>query len=82
MDRLSDTDPQVARLQLELLRQSSPARRLQLMASMSALVIGLSRKNLEQQPGDAQSAKIEWVRLHYGPEIAQGLLSCTRPSRF
>ncbi|WP_337868651.1 hypothetical protein [Meiothermus sp.] len=82
MDDPSDTHPQVARLQLDLLRQSSPARRLQLMASMSALVIGLSRSNLEQQLGDAQSAKVEWVRLHYGSKMAQGLISCTRPSRF
>ncbi len=73
MGSLSDTDPRVARLQLELLRQKSPAYRLQLMSSMSALVIGLSRKNLEQQLGDAQAAKMTWVRLHYGAEMSKAL---------
>ena len=82
MEKLSDTDPQVARLQLELLRQKSPAYRLQLMSSMSALVIGLSRRNLEHRLGDAQAAKIEWVRLHYGAGMAEGLRSCTRRWRF
>lgn len=66
----SDTDPKVARMQIELIRQMSPARRLQIMAAMSEMVIKLSRQNLEQKLGNAQAAKLEWIRLHYGAELA------------
>lgn len=66
-------------MQIELLRQSSPARRLRLMASMSALVVGLSRQNLQQKLGAAQAAKIEWVRLHYGAGLAERLRKASNP---
>lgn len=70
MHGLSDTDPKVARMQIERIRQMSPAQRLEAMASMSEMVIMLSRQNLERQLGDPQEAKIEWIRLNYGNILA------------
>ncbi|MBO1438249.1 hypothetical protein [Meiothermus sp. CFH 77666] len=79
MAGLSDTDPKVARLQIELLRQSSPARRLQIMASLSATAIGFSRQVLTQKLGNARLARIEWVRLHYGAMLAEQLREKSDP---
>ncbi|GIW33925.1 hypothetical protein [Meiothermus sp.] len=69
----SDTNPKVVRLQIELLRQSSPARRLPIMASLSATAIGFSRQILTQKLGSARLVRIEWMRLHYGAVLAEQL---------
>lgn len=74
----SDTDPQVARMQLERIRQMSPARRLQAMASMSETVIRLSRQALERQLGNHPSTRIEWIRLTHGADLAEGVRRASR----
>lgn len=79
MAGLSDTDPQVARLQTELLWQRTPAQRLQIMASLSASVIGFSRQHLTQKLGDARLARIECVRPDYGAALAQQLREKSGP---
>jgi len=73
MDGLSDTDPQVARLQLELLRQSSPARRFTLMAGWSQmLMLAAYNQSLQRFP-DEPAARLAWIRQQYGPEVAKRL---------
>lgn len=42
--RSPDTSPEAERLQLALLRRASPARKFELVRSLSASVIGLSRQ--------------------------------------
>jgi hypothetical protein len=59
MAGLSDTDPKVARLQIELLRQSSPARRFSLMASWSTLLPQASFQEVKQHYPDELGAKLE-----------------------
>lgn len=71
MRGLSDTDPKVARMQIELLRQAGPVKRLRLMASLSAMVVQLSRRHLEQKLGNSEAAKIEWIRINYGADLAE-----------
>ncbi len=73
MAGLSDTDPKVARLQIELLRQSSPARRFSLMASWSNLLLQASFQEVKQHYPDELEAKLEWARRQYGSEIAERL---------
>lgn len=73
MDRLSDTDPQVARLQLELLLQSSPARRFTLMAGWSQMLMLAAYKQSFQRFPDEQAARLAWLRQQYGPEVAERL---------
>jgi len=70
---LTDTDPEAARLQLELFRRASPARRLALAFSLSRTVIGLSRRGLARSMPGATDEEIglRFVELHYGSELAE-----------
>jgi hypothetical protein len=71
--KLSDTDPKVARLQLELLRQAGPNRCLNLGLKLSDEVMRASRRAFIKRYGDEQRALVEWVRTFYGPELAKAL---------
>ena len=70
---LSDTDPEAERVQLELLRQASPSRRLQLALSLSRTAMSLSRAGLARAFPDASPEEIglRFVALNYGPELAE-----------
>ncbi len=72
---LSDTDPEIERLQLELLRQATPERRLRLALSLTGSVLALSRGGLAQKMPGANGREIglRFVELHYGPELANEL---------
>jgi hypothetical protein len=56
--------------QLELFKQASPAKRFAVMSSFSSALRRISLKNLEERL-DPFEARIEWMRLHYGEEIAE-----------
>jgi hypothetical protein len=79
MALFTDTSPDVEALQLELVKKASPARRFALMSSFSSTLRRASLKNLEQhfQP---QQARLEWIYLHYGEQVAkfQGTLNASR----
>ena len=72
MEPLTDTDPEVARVQMELLRKASPARRLRLALSLSRSVLALSRAGIAQRLPRASPEEVglEFVRLHYGEALA------------
>jgi hypothetical protein len=70
---LSDTDPEVARFQLALLRRATPEQRLHLALSLSDSVIGLSRAGIASRLGasaDETRVGLEFVALHYGADLA------------
>lgn len=71
----SDTDPEAARMQIDLLRRATPGRRLQLALSLTQTVIELSRAGLARQMPGATREEIglRFVELHYGPELAAEL---------
>jgi hypothetical protein len=46
VESLTDTDPEAARVQMDLLRRASPARRLRLALSLSESVLSLSRAGI------------------------------------
>ena len=73
--RSADTDADADRVQLDLLRRSSPERRLALALSLSSSVVGLSRRGLARVDPDAseQQLAVRWVRLSYGDELAREL---------
>jgi hypothetical protein len=75
MEPLTDTDPEAGRVQMELLRQASPARRLRLALSLSRSVLALSREGIaRRRPGaSGEEVGVEFVRLHYGPDLADEL---------
>ena len=68
----TDTDPEAARVHMEILRRASPARRLRLALSLSRSVLALSREGIARRRPSAtpEEVGLEFVRLHYGPELA------------
>lgn len=70
---LTDTDPDVGRMQVELLRSASPARRLRLAFSLSQTVIGLARRGLRRSIGHEsdEEAGLRFVEVHYGADLAR-----------
>lgn len=73
---LSDTSPGVEQLQIERLRAATPAERMRTTVSMSRLVIRMSRMAMIRLHPDWSDRKLssEYVRIHYGDEIA-GLMT-------
>ncbi len=71
--RATDTEPDVHRRQIELLRRASPARRVALALSISQSVIELARRGLRQSLGDTSpdEAGLRFVEIHYGRELAR-----------
>ena len=81
---LSDTDPEAERLQLQLLRATSPSRRLRLALSLSRTVMSLARDGLARSfPGaSTEEIGLRFVALNYGPELAEDVradLAARRP---
>ncbi len=72
---LTDTDPEAERVQLQLFRRASPAKRLALALSLSRTAIALSRRGLARGMPAATDEEIglRFVELHYGRELAEGL---------
>ena len=83
MEPLTDTDPEVARVQMDLLRRASPARRLRLALSLSRSVLALSRAGIAPPPAAASPEEVglEFVRLHYGEALADEVRQRLRSGR-
>jgi hypothetical protein len=82
--RSADTDADVDRFHIELLRRAGVARRAAMAVSLSAQVIGLARRSLRRSsPGATEhEIGIRFVERHYGPELGAELrrfLSTRRP---
>ena len=73
--RSSDTDPAAERVQIDLLRRASVARRAMLARSLSCTVLQLTRRAVEERyptaSPDEQSVRL--VEICYGKELAEGL---------
>ncbi len=72
---LTDTDPESAEFQVELLRQATPARRIELALSLSASVINVALSGIaRRQPElDEVGRRLAFVEIHYGAELANEL---------
>ena len=69
---LTDTHPNTARVQLELMRAAGHARRTELMNQYSQGLIRASRlRLLQKHQGNELEAKLEWVRIQYGADLEQ-----------
>jgi hypothetical protein len=75
MEPFTDTDPDASRMQMDLLRRASPERRLRLALSLSRSVLTLSGEGIARRRPRASVEEIglEFVRLHYGPDLADEL---------
>ncbi len=69
---LSDTHRDAERVQIDLLRRLSPAQKVSQLRSLSALVIGLSRRAIARaNPGlDQREVDLLWVEYTYGRDLA------------
>ena len=69
----SDTDPETARVHLDLLRASSPERRLRLAFSLSHTTMSLCMGGLARSlPGaSSQDVALRFVALLYGAQLAE-----------
>jgi hypothetical protein len=79
---LTDTDPETARVHLDLIRAAPPARRLGLALSLSRSVIALSRHCPQPGSSAAQAAAaLRFVETSYGAELAAGVRERLRAVR-
>jgi hypothetical protein len=73
--RSPDTTPEAERVQVELLRAAPVPRRLHRAFTLSADVISAARRALRRSRPQASATDldVQFVELHYGPELAEGL---------
>lgn len=72
---LIDTNPAAEKIQIELLRKASAAKKFSLVRSLSRTVIQLSRRAILRANPNLNEIErnIIFVRNHYGKELAQKL---------
>ena len=70
-----DTSADADRVQVELLRRATVARRFQLCQSLTATVVDASRRALRERMPGASDAEVllRWVELNYGAALARGV---------
>lgn len=79
----ADTDPEAARVQFDLLRKATPARRSALALSLTQTVLDLSRNGLRRaMPGASEEdLRLRFVELNYGSELAAAVGRCLAARR-
>ena len=72
---LSDTSPEAAQVQLELLRQATPEKRLAMTLSLTATAWNLSRRAIARANPDLDRRELDLlvVRYNYGDRLADEL---------
>lgn len=72
---LSDTSPEVAEMQLELLRKMAPEQRLGMALKLSSDVIWRAKQAIARTQPELTPREVDYrfVELHYGPELADAL---------
>lgn len=81
--RSPDTDVEAERVQRDLLRKATAGERAALAMSLSAIVISLARRALQNQaPGASEEEiKLRFVELHYGRELATEVAALLKTRR-
>ena len=77
IEQSPDTAPQAERVQIELIRQSSVARRISIVRSLSQTVMYLSRRAIQRANPSLSEREVDlaFVELHYGKDLAERLRS-------
>jgi hypothetical protein len=70
-----DTHPAAEKVQIELLREATPAKRFAIARSLTERVISLSRRAIrDSHPGISErEANLVFVGLNYGEDMANRL---------
>ncbi len=73
--RSPDTEPDAERVQVELLRAASVARRLRLAVSVTETVVGAARRGIAMAHPHASPSELDlkFVEIHYGANLAREL---------
>lgn len=71
MNSLSDTHPDIARRQIDLIRRLTPEQRLGIAAKMTADAVRLSRAGIARAHPElsALEVKLYWAEIHYGKAL-------------
>ena len=74
-ERISDTHPDIAKLQISMLRNASVAKRISIMRSLSETTMKLSRRAIKRANPDLDETELQlkWVSHHYGEKLADSL---------
>jgi hypothetical protein len=67
-----DTSPEAERVQIELLRKASPAKRFTLMEAWSQFLIEANRQNLRRLHPELSQEELDllYIELYYGKDLA------------
>jgi len=67
-----DTRPKAERVQIELMRKMSPAKKFGLVRSMTQTMIQASRENIRalHQGASEDELTLTFIELYYGKELA------------
>ena len=70
-----DTSPEMERVQIELIRKASPARRFAIMEAWSQLLMEANKQHIRKDYPGASEEEISliFVARHYGQALADGL---------
>jgi len=70
-----DTSPEAERVQIELLRKASPAKRFAIMQAWSQFIIEANRQGIRKTHPDASEEEIALIfaARNYGQELADKL---------
>ena len=68
-----DTHPKAEEVQLQLLRQATPAKRFGIMCSLSQTMAALSRRAIRRANPDYSQRELDlaFISIHYGEELAE-----------
>lgn len=72
--RSADTDREAERVQIQLLRDATPAQRVALAVSLTRLTMQLTWRAIVRanQTADEDELRVLFVKHCYGPELAEG----------
>ena len=67
-----DTSPEAERIQIELIRKMSPAKKFNLVRSMTRTMIQASRENIRSLHPDLNEKDLNllFIELYYGKDLA------------
>ncbi len=70
-----DTSPEMERVQIELIRIASPAKRFAIMQAWSELLIEANKQHIRKDHPDASEDEISliFVARHYGQALSDSL---------
>ncbi len=74
----SDTNPEIEKIQLSLIRKANIAKRIASARSLSQTMIKLSRRAISRANPELnkQELNIAFVAYHYGADLAERLKKC------